>query len=157
MKTWRFDAAALMVATSLTLGLFTLNAVAEEYLGEFCWDTVESGATELTGMVSLDVYSHEGGDYSLRGTMEDLTVGVINVVNGNAEVVPAIPPMEGFMVSATLMGSNPGGAAMINMMLNLPTFDGTHSGVIFLTQPSLITLTTTGVMTFAECPQVSED
>ncbi|MEN8174176.1 MAG: hypothetical protein ABFS23_00320 [Pseudomonadota bacterium] len=152
MKSWRFDTAALMLATSLTFGLAPMNALAEEYLGEFCWETVETGDTEVTGIVSLHVYKHEGSDYSLRGTMEDLMTGEINVSSGNAEVVPAMPPMEGFVVSATMMGSNPALAAMINMTLDLSTFDGTYSGVIFLTQPSLMTLTATGAMTFIACP-----
>ena len=151
MKSPRFDTTVLMFAALLVLCMFPVTTVAEDYLGEFCWDSTEGGAFEPTGLVRLHVYLHEGGDYSLRGTMEDFALSVENVINGNAAVVP-VGPMADLMVSATLHGSNPVGTALINMMLDPATLDGSHSGVVVLTQPSLTAQPTTGVMTFAKCP-----
>lgn len=152
MKGQRFDTGVLMLAVTLILCAFPISAVAQQYLGEFCWEAYESGSPTATGLVRLDVYRQEGGNYSVLGTMEDLAIDVVNVLNGSAAVVPT-GPMSVPMVSVTLQGSNPGGFAQVNLLLDLPpTLSGTYSGVLILTQPSLGAQKIGGVITFVTCP-----
>jgi hypothetical protein len=120
-------------------------------LGEFCWETTETGATLPTGLVRLDVHMQAGGTYSLFGTMEDFAFGVVNVVNGSAEVLQTGTSLVP-TVSGTLVGSNPAGFAMINLQLDPATFNGSSTGVVFLTQPSLTSLTTASSMALVACP-----
>jgi hypothetical protein len=117
------------------------NTVTDDYLGELCWESTEDGGFEPTGLIRLHVYRHEGGDYSLRGTMEDYALSVVSSVNGNAAVVP-VGSMADPMVSVTLHGSSSAEVDLINMMLDLATLDGSNSGVAFQTTPRLATQTT---------------
>ena len=151
MKRQSFYVSVLMLFASLMVGALPATALAQQYLGEFCWETTETGATMPTGLVRLDVHMQAGGTYSLVGTMEDFPFGVVNVVNGSAEILPTgatlIPT-----VSATLVGSNPAGFAMINLQLDPTTFDGSSTGIVFLTQPSLMSQTTASAMALVACP-----
>jgi hypothetical protein len=41
---------------------------------------------------------------------------------------------------------------MINLQLDPTTFDGSSTGVVFLTQPSLMSQTTASAMALVACP-----
>ena len=151
MKSQLLKKGASMLAASFVLCLFPLSAVSEQYLGEFCWDVIEGEATDPRGLLRLNVYAHEGGDFSLRGTMDDFVFGVVFVANGSADLVPA-GPTGGTMVSVAVQGSTPGATALVNMTLDPATLSGSHSGFIFLSQPTLTTQTTIGEMIFSQCP-----
>ncbi len=175
MKTCNTPKDTLRRCGLAALFLVPLQTSAHQYQGEFCWDTQESSATEVTGSIRVDVW-HDQGSFSLRGTLADSSLnpdddgngdgggallpdeppnGTVDaatlVVTGGADILPAEAAGES-IVAVSLRGSSEEIFVQVNLALDPDTLDGGASAVVFLTQPNLSTRAWAGEVSLAQCP-----
>jgi hypothetical protein len=101
------------------------QALAANYLGEFCWKINDPVTTDYV-IGKFAVTDVGDGHYSLNGTFTDFDNNVpteTNVAHGNAEIIDSMIVVT--LVNTFYVSSEEYGFSMINFQLNPSTLSGT--------------------------------
>jgi hypothetical protein len=146
MKIFRFPVISFFIVFGLLVLAGGSSVEAATYLGEYCWQDVDGGIARLA-------ITNMGNEHYLVNGRHTETSGLVQVVNGNAEIVGAQVIIH---ITTSTFDANEVKGFLGTMVLDLPGLDGTLEGVDVSYEkpagPGAVTYDGVQTLTFISCP-----